>query len=109
MQDMPPFLQPGWLRDDMGRPLWDPNGPYGQLREPYHEGRPIGELVMRENPPLHGWRLGPDGTAIPVFGIPGQPPPEVLIAMQTSSTAAPMPAQSLSSTTDETEIFLLLL
>jgi hypothetical protein len=80
MQDPPPFILPYMFNGSP--PLLDPNGPIGQRVDVSSDiGATIGHLARSEFASLHGWMPGEGNIAIPVYGVPGQPPPGAIMTM----------------------------
>ncbi len=117
MQELPSFIPPGGLRDDMGHLTFDPNGPVGRLVDSSYERRmTLGELAQQREPPPFGfgWVLDySQGTAIPYWGIPGQTPyspsPFDFLAMQAAAMAAQASTAQANNGYTNAELLLLLL
>lgn len=83
MQEQPSYIPPYAFNGDS--PLYDPNGPVGQLVASTSEiGATIGQLAQSGFPPIHGWMVGEGNYAYPFYGIPGQPSQAEIMAMMAS-------------------------
>ena len=96
MQELPSYIPPGGMFDERGQLTFDPNGPVGRLVDPTYERQTtLGQLAQLREPPTEGWILDySQGTAIPVWDVPGQLPP-AFMAVQTGRPQNDTAAQLL--------------